>query len=59
MASSGTPDKYIHFLNAREHRSKLQRVCEKEKIPLEYMTPHTPNLNVIIEKKLKLLKKER
>ena len=45
----GTPVKYICCDNTGEHQSKSQRVCKKEKVTLEYMTPHTPQLNVVIE----------
>ena len=50
MMSRGTPVKYLRCENAREHQSKLQKACEKEKIMLEYTTLHTYQLNIFIQR---------
>ena len=35
----------------------MQRVCEKEKITLDYTTPHTPQLNSITKRIFTVIKK--
>ena len=55
MTSRGTPVKYSCCDNVGEHQSKLQKVCEKEKVALEYTTPHTPQLNGVIEMRFKVI----
>ena len=56
MTSRGTPVKYPRCDNAGEHQSKLQRVCEKENVTLEYTTPHTPQPNGGIESRYVIIK---
>ena len=56
MTSVGTPVKYLCFENAVEHQSKLQKACKKEKVVLEYTTPHTPQLNGIIKRIFSVIK---
>ena len=56
MTSRGKPVKYLHYNNAGEHQSKLQRACEKEKVMLEYLTPHTPHLVGFIERRFAVIK---
>ena len=45
-----TPVKNLLCDNAGEHQPKLQKACEKEKVTLDYIAPHMPQLNVIIER---------
>ena len=48
--SRGTPVKYLLCDNVGERQLKLQRARKKEKFALEYMTPHTPQMNGVIER---------
>ena len=36
----------------------MQKVCGKENITLEYTTPHTPQLNVVIERRFADIEEE-
>ena len=54
--SRGTPVEYLRCDTAGEHQSKLQRACEKEKVALEYTTPHTPQLSGVIERRFSVIK---
>ena len=56
MTSRGTPVKYLRCNNSGEHQSKLQRVCKKEKVMLEYKTSHTPQMNGVIERRFYVIK---
>ena len=56
MTSHINPVKYLHCDNTVEHQSKLQGACEKERVALEYTTPHTSHLNGVIERILFLVK---
>ena len=50
MTSHGTPVKNLCCDNVGENQSKFQKVYEKENFPLEYPTPHTPQLKCIIKR---------
>ena len=54
--SHETPVKYLCCDKAGEQQSKLQRECEKEKVNLEYTTPHTLHLNGVIERRFAVIK---
>ena len=54
--SRGTLVKNLICDNAGEHQSKLQKACEKEKVTLDYIAPHMPQLNVIIERIFNVIK---
>ena len=56
MTQRGTPVKYIQSENSGEHQSKLQKICEKEGVTLEYTTSHTPQLNVVIGRRFSVNK---
>ena len=56
MTSRGAPVKYLSYDNAREQQSKLQIACKKEKVTLEYTTPHTPQMNGVIERIFAIIK---
>ena len=58
MMSCGNLVKYLRCDNAGEHKSKLQRACEKETVASEYTTPHTPQLSDVIKRRLSAIKKE-
>jgi len=47
--------KYIRCDNAGEHQGKLQKVCEKFGIELEYTAPYTPQMNGVIERIIAVL----
>ena len=57
MTSCGTPAKYLCIDKAGEHQSKLQRACKKENVTLKYRTPHTLQLNGVIERILSVYKR--
>ena len=48
--SCGTPVNYLCCENTGEHQLKAKKEWEKEKVTLEYTTPHTPKLNGVIER---------
>ena len=58
MTSRGMPVKYLCCNNAREHQSRLNRACKKEKLLLEYKTLHTSQLNGVIERRFAVIKEE-
>ena len=47
--------KYIRCDNAGEHQSKMKNVCEKYGIELEYMAPHTSQMNGVVEQCIAVL----
>ena len=57
MTSCGTPAKYLCIDKAGEHQSKLQRASKKENVTLKYRTPHTLQLNGVIERILSVYKR--
>ena len=56
MTSCCIPVKYLRCDNAGEHQSKQQKACKKEKVKFEYMKWHTPELNVIIERRFAIIR---
>ena len=50
MKPYGTSVKYLRCYNLGKHQSKLQKVCKKEKVVLEYNMLHTSQLNGAIER---------
>ena len=47
--------KYIRCDNAGEHRGKLQKVCEKIGIELEYTALYTPQMHGVVERRIAVL----
>jgi len=47
--------KYLRCDNAGEHQAKLQKVCEKFGIELEYTAPYTPQMNGVVERRIAVL----
>ena len=47
--------KYVSCDNAGKHQTKLQKVCEKNDIQLEYTAPYTPQLNGVVERRIAVL----
>ena len=56
MMPHGAPVKHLRWDNAGDTRDKLQNVCEKENITLEYITLHTPQLKIVIERMFAVIK---
>ena len=56
MIYRGNPVKYLRCDNLREHQRKLQKVCGKENVKLEYTKPHKPQLNGVIEGRFDVIK---
>ena len=54
--SISTLIKYLQCENSREHKSKLQKIFSKEKVILEYKTPHMPHLNGITKRRFVFIK---
>ena len=44
--------KYLRCDNVGEHQEKLRTVCNKHSIELEYTAPHTPQMNVVCERRI-------
>ena len=47
---------YFRFDNVDEHKSILQKVFGIENVLLEYTTPHAPQLNRVIKRRLSVIK---
>ena len=55
LKGMGHTVKYLRCDNAGEHRTKLQKVCEKFGIELEYTAPYTPQMNGVVERRIAVL----
>ena len=58
MTPCGMPVKHLHCDNSGEYQSKLQRACEKGNMTLGYKTPHTPQMNGVIERRFSVIKEK-
>ena len=56
MTSRGTPVKYLCCDKAGKHQSKLKREFKKEKVTMEYMNLHMPQLNGVTERRFAIIK---
>ena len=56
MTSHGTPVKYPRYDNVGEHQPNMQKVCEKEKVVLDYTTLNTSQLNGVTKRIFSVIK---
>ena len=55
LKGMGHAVKYLRCDNAGEHQAKLQKVCEKFGVQLEYTAPYTPQMNGVVERRIAVL----
>ena len=53
----GTLVKYLRYASSGWNQSKLQNIYGKEGFTLEYTTPHSPQMNGVIEILFAIIKK--
>ena len=51
LLASNHPVQFLRCDNAGEHQDKLQKVCNKFGVTLEYVAPHTPQHNGVVERR--------
>ena len=55
LKGMGHTVKYLRCDNAGEHQVKLQKVCEKFGVQLEYTALYTPQMNGVVERRIAVL----
>ena len=51
LKASNHPVQFLRCDNAGEHQDKLQKICAKFGVTLEYTAPHTPQHNGVVERR--------
>ena len=49
LKSMGHTVKYLHCDNAGEYQYKMEEMCKKHNVELEYTAPPTPQINGVVE----------